>query len=214
MPSHLDVGDPTDDRFPDVRYNGIFEGQVIENRDPQGLGRVRVTVPGIIDRPGSAWAFPTGGVGGGTAKRGAFDVPPIGAAVYVFFLAGDVDKPRFFAGHYGAPGGERETPTEAAKALDEDGPEGATQVKTWETEKFALVFDDRDQKSRFYIYTTSRGQELDGNALMIELDNEQGTIAISATAAISLRTLGHVEIDALTCNIMGRKVLRIPGKPI
>lgn len=213
MPSNWETGDFEDERFPDTRYYTIMEGTVIDNADPRGLGRVRVTVPGLIEAPGSAWALPAG-MGGGKAQRGKYDVPEKDAAVYVFFLGGDVDKPRYFTGHFGAPGGEADTPTSAKDAYAEDGPEGAVKVKTWETEKFAITFDDRDEKSRFFLYAKNQGQELiEGTALMIEFDNEQGTCAISAPAGIVLRSLGIIDIDGLVVNLKGRKVLDI-DKPI
>lgn len=213
MPSNWETGHPEDDRFPDVRYYTIMEGTVIDNEDPRGLGRVRVTVPGLIEAPGSAWALPAG-MGGGKAQRGHFDVPEKEAGVYVFFLGGDVDKPRYFTGHFGAPAGEADTPTDAKAAFAEDGKTAPPKVKTWETEKFAITFDDRDEKSRFFLYAKNQGQDLiGGNALMIEFDNEQGTCAISAPAGIVLRSLGIIDIDGLVINIKGRKVLDI-DKPI
>ena len=215
MPSSWETGDPDDERFPDPRYYTIMEGSVVNNEDPRGLGRVRVAVPGLIEDPGSAWAYPAG-MGGGAAKRGHFDVPAKGAGVYVFFLGGDVDKPRYFTGHFGAPDGESEAPTPAIEALAEDGPSGPPQVKVWESEKFAVTLDDRPDKSRFYVYATNRDQSQDligGNALMLELDNEQGTLALSAPAGVVIRSLGIVDIDGLIVNIKGRKVLDI-DKPI
>lgn len=211
MPNFLELGDPDDDQYPDPRYYTIMEGTVVDNADPRGIGRVRFTVPGLIDTPGSSWAFPAA-MGGGVAKRGMFDVPSVGAAVYAFFLGGDVDKPRYFTGHFGAPNGERDTPTDADTAFVDDGPSGPPQVKVWQTEKFSLAFDDREGRSRMYVYATGREDNQDligGNALMLELDNEQGTIALSAPAGIVLRSQGIIDIDGLVVQIRGRKVLNI-----
>lgn len=209
MPNALETGHPEDEQPPDPRYYSIMEGTVVTNRDPRGLGRVRVRIPGLIDPPGSAWAFPAGGLGGGAAQLGAFDVPPDGATVYVFFLGGDVDKPRYLAGHWGAPAGVRQTPTAASDAYAEDGPAGPPDVRSWETPAFALTFDDRDGKARIYVHAKDRGQELDGSALMFELDAEAGTVAISAPVAIVLRTQGQIDIDGMVVQVAGRKVLQI-----
>lgn len=210
MSNALETGHHEDEQPPDPRYYTIMEAEVVNNEDPRGLGRVRVKVPGLIDPPGSAWAFPAGGLGGGTAQLGAFDVPAVGAAVYVFFLGGDIDKPRYMAGHWGAPSGERQTPTAADEAYDEDGPPGPPAVRSWETPAFSLTFDDREGKARVYIHAKALGQNLvDGSALMIELDAAQGTCAISAPVAIVLRSQGTIDINGLVLQIGDRKVLPI-----
>ena len=43
---------------------------------------------------------------------------------------------------------------------------------------------------------------------MMELDAVQGTLAISAPAGISLKSLGIIDIDGLVVNIGGRKVTK------
>ena len=69
---------------------GKYAGQVIDNNDPEQLGRVKVAVPSI-----EAWQFnwalpcvPYVGPGAGSCA-----VPPIDALIWVEFEQGDVNRP-------------------------------------------------------------------------------------------------------------------------
>jgi hypothetical protein len=211
---------PQDDRFPDPRYYGLVTAQVVNNEDARGLGRVRVTVPGLIAAPGSAWALPMGNLGGGSAQRGQFFVPKVGATVYVWFLDGDVDKPVYLPGHYGIPGGVSQAPTDVVDAFNEPledggGPSAPPQVITLvETEFFSVTFDEREGKKRLILYFKSKGQVADGSGLMFEFDAEQGTWAISAPSALILRSIGLIDIRSLVLQLNERKVLPILGRHI
>lgn len=201
----------TDDS-PDPRHFGIYEGVVVDNADPRGMGRVRFRVPGLIEDKGSDWAFPAATGGGGSSQRGHWHVPEIGAEIYAFFLGGDPDKPRYMTGHWSLSKGESEVPTDVKDAVAEDGAAVAPQVKTWETERFALTFDERGDKQRVYLYAKAQGQDLiAGTALMFEFDEVQGTFALSAPSGIVIRSLGMIDIDALVLNLKGRKVLDVGG---
>ncbi len=71
-------------------FFGKYRGVVINNQDPQQLGRLMVSVPDIAgDR--MAWATPCIAAAGD--GLGFFALPPIGAGVWVEFEKGDVDLP-------------------------------------------------------------------------------------------------------------------------
>lgn len=202
------------DDSPEPRYFGIHEGVVTQNVDPRGLGRIRVRVPGITDDAGSAWALPVS-VGGGTHGRGIWDIPDVGAEAYVFFLGGDPDKPRYLAGHWGAPKGQTEVPRAVREAIEQDGVAAQTKVKVWETAAFELVLDERAGKERAYLRAKDRGEALDGgSALMIELDHASGTLTLSGTVAIVLRTLGLFDVKSLVAQVNGRKIVAGTDKAI
>lgn len=94
------------------RYYGVYRGTVVDTRDPDQRGRVRVLVPYVSDEdpPDDYWFEPVmAGAGGG---RGSFWPPEIGDSVRVTFEEGDVEKPGvYFGGWYGSPDGKSEVPT-------------------------------------------------------------------------------------------------------
>jgi hypothetical protein len=145
----------------EIRYLGMYDGVVVDNADPEGLGRIRVMIPGLVE-PESAWAEPVGA--GGSAQRGRFDVPEKGATVTVHFLMGDIDRPKYHHGYYGKPGGKSEAPT-AAQGI---APADADKVKVYETEDFEILIDGRSGKHHLRLTEKKKGTriEIDGNGVV------------------------------------------------
>jgi len=185
----------------DPRYTALYIGEVVDREDPEGLGRVRVRIPGLVD-PASPWAFPLGTVGGGSDRRGFFSVPEKGAEVGVLFHQGDVDHPFYLCGHWGKPNGQSEVP-EPVRDLPK---EEAAQVRALETGRFLLVFDDRMGKEAFLIKDKKSGDQ-------IEFDGVGMGITIKGTSALLLKADGMVNIEGASVQINGRLVLPGP-KPI
>jgi uncharacterized protein involved in type VI secretion and phage assembly len=185
----------------DPRYTALYIGEVVDRDDPEGLGRVRVRIPGLVD-PASPWAFPLGTVGGGSDRRGFFSVPEKGAEVGVLFHQGDVDHPFYLCGHWGKPNGKAEVPEPARDLPKEEVP----QVRAFETGRFLLVFDDRAGKEAFLIKDKKSGDQ-------IEFDGAAMGITIKATAGLVLKADGLVNIEGAAVQINGRLVLPGP-KPI
>lgn len=73
------------------RYYGKYRGTVYNNVDPEGLGRVQVTVPQVSPLPLANWAMMCPPVGG--LQHGMFSVPAPAAGVWVEFEQGDIDYP-------------------------------------------------------------------------------------------------------------------------
>lgn len=185
----------------EVRYPGLYIGEVVDRDDPEGLGRVRVRIPGLVE-PASAWAFPLGTLGGGSDRRGFFAVPEKGAEVGVLFHQGDVDHPYYLCGHWGKPDGQAEVP-EPARGLPK---EEAPQIRAFETGRFLFVFDDREGKEALVVKDKTSGDQ-------IEFDGAGMGITIKATSALLLKADGVVNIEGASVQIQGRLVLPGP-KPI
>ncbi len=185
----------------DPRYTGLYIGQVVDREDPESLGRVRVRIPGLIE-PASAWAFPLGTIGGGSDRRGFFAVPEKDAEVGVLFHQGDIDHPFYLCGHWG----KLEAGTEVPEPVKDLGKEDAPQVRSFETGRFLLVFDDRSGKEALLIKDKKSGDQ-------VEFDGAAMGITIKGTSALLLKADGLVSIEGASVQINGRLVLPGP-KPI
>jgi hypothetical protein len=73
------------------KFFGKYRGVVTNNKDPLVLGRIEVSVPGILGSGRNSWALPCTPFAG--KDVGFFAIPPIGANVWVEFEAGDPDFP-------------------------------------------------------------------------------------------------------------------------
>jgi hypothetical protein len=81
------------------RYYGKYRGLVLENLDPEQIGRVLVQVPDVLGVTPSSWAMPCVPAAG--IQAGCFVVPPIGSQVWVEFEQGDPDYPIWTGGFWG-----------------------------------------------------------------------------------------------------------------
>jgi hypothetical protein len=81
------------------RYFGKYRGVVIENIDPEQIGRVLVQVPDVLGVIPSNWAMPCVPAAG--IQAGCFIVPPIASQVWVEFEQGDPDYPIWTGGFWG-----------------------------------------------------------------------------------------------------------------
>jgi uncharacterized protein involved in type VI secretion and phage assembly len=73
------------------KFYGKYRGRVNDNRDPEGLGRIRALVPDVIGDEETGWALPSAPYAGDGV--GFFLVPPIGANVWIEFEKGNPDNP-------------------------------------------------------------------------------------------------------------------------
>ena len=73
------------------RFYGKYRGLVKDNQDPLGMGRIRATVPEVLDAEVSPWALPCVPYAGDGV--GHHMIPAVGAAVWIEFEAGDPSRP-------------------------------------------------------------------------------------------------------------------------
>ena len=120
---------PTDLNRHTGRYYGKYSGSVVDIADKDQLGRVKVSVPSVYGPDVQVWARPR-------FSPGHFFVPPVGAAVWVEFEAGDTGYPLWVGTWYpqgsvppeadkpSAPGRVVHTPAgHVVELSDEDGKE-------------------------------------------------------------------------------------------
>lgn len=159
-------GDEHERRFP-----FLFLGLVTDRADPEGLGRVKIEVPGLIEPQTPGWAWPLGVPGGGSRERGTFEPPAIGAQVAVFFVHGLVDHPCYFTGPWGAPGGSSDIPEGGIVEAD-DRQNAVTEDEEWKI--------SRDSRAASPGYTvrhrnSSQAIRLDATADQVHLARETAT---------------------------------------
>jgi uncharacterized protein involved in type VI secretion and phage assembly len=82
------------------RFWGKYRATVVNNIDPQQMGRIQVQVPDVLGSIPSSWAMPAVPIAG--RQMGAYVVPPIGAGVWVEFEQGDKDYPIWSGGWWGS----------------------------------------------------------------------------------------------------------------
>ena len=80
----------------DPLFNEDYVGIVVDNDDPDKLGRCKINVFGLFDEVNKKdlpWAMPDFDFMG--SKVGSFIVPPVGCIVKVYFENGDVYFPKY-----------------------------------------------------------------------------------------------------------------------
>jgi uncharacterized protein involved in type VI secretion and phage assembly len=106
------------------RVYGLYRGLVVDNADPERLGRLKLRIPSLLGtQVVSGWAMPCSPYGG-DANPGLLTIPEAGAGVWVEFEEGDLESPVWVGTFWSKPGGDSELP----KPNDPDGAEqGAVQ---------------------------------------------------------------------------------------
>lgn len=169
----------------------VYPGTVVRNDDPDRLGRVTVRVPGIIETE-STWALPRAG---GAAKWGANAPPPVGADVYVQFLAGRVDQPIYEPGPHG---------------VGEAFPEHVSpEVYVLGIGAFRLIIDTRaDQNvATLAVVKTNPATNAEEQVASISLNANTNSVLIDALTAVAVNAGGVVSVDSNTVQVRGRTVM-------
>lgn len=92
------------------RFYGKYRGFVVDNADPERLGRLRLLVPSVLGQDVvTGWALPCVPYGG-AADRGMVFIPEVDAGVWVEFEEGDLEFPIWVGTFWSKPGGESELP--------------------------------------------------------------------------------------------------------
>lgn len=170
----------------DEKLVGLFIGYVVARDDPEGLGRVRVCIPGLME-PQSPWAWPLGTGGGGAPDHGLFAVPPDGAEVGVLFRQGNPAAPYYLCAQWG----RGEVPEEAQVSPPDN--------RVLATPTFRVELDESDGARKMKLTNRKTGDHL-------LFDAETNTITLEGTTSITLRAVGAIVLDAPQVTIAGRVV--------
>jgi len=175
------------------RIDGVPVGLVIDNADPQGLGRVRLKFPALSDDEIGHWARVVVLMAG--ADRGTFFLPEVGDEVLVAFEQGDIARPYVLGGLWN---GKDKPPDPNA-----DGKNNLRLVKSRSGHLIRL--DDSDGAEKIEIvdksgnnsiaFDTASNTIVITSAADVTIDARQGTFTVNAQA-IELATSAGIEVKA------------------
>lgn len=141
----------------DQRYFGKYRGVVIDNSDPQMLGRIKVRVPDVLGDQESGWAMPCVPYAGNGV--GFFFIPPTDASVWIEFERGDPSFP-IWTGCFWGTG---EVPASPAVA----------EMKVLKTDIATITINDQQGAAGVTIETVN-SQKIKLMGTDIEIDNGLG----------------------------------------
>ena len=204
------------------RYYGKYRGLVVDNADPEQLGRLKLQIPSVLgEEVVTGWAMPCVPYGG-DANQGFLFIPEVDAGVWVEFEEGDLEFPIWVGTFWSKPGGDSELP----KPNDPDGSEqGSVQDpptrKIIKTKKgHTIQFEDADGEEMITIFEAVNGHVItlnkdgitisDGaNTQEIILDNsgvkisdKNGNEIIMASSGIQVGSSGAGEPFVLGNQLM------------
>lgn len=145
-------------------YYGKYRATVLNNVDPQQMGRIQVTVPDVSNLSPSSWALPCMPLSG--AQAGAYLVPTIGAKVWVEFEQGDPDYPIWSGGWWGSAA---EVPTLALA-----GNPASPSIVLQTTGQNSLVISDLPGPTGGLMLKSTTGAMILVNETGITISNGQG----------------------------------------
>jgi phage baseplate assembly protein V len=177
-------GFPGPSARPDARrVAGVAVGLVIDNQDPQGLGRVRIKFPALSDDEIGHWARVAVLMAG--ADRGTFFLPEIGDEVLVAFEGGDIARPYVLGGLWN---GQDKPPETNAN--------GQNNLRLVKSRSGHLIrLDDTAGAEKIEIVDGSGGNS-------ITVDVASNTITISSAADVTIEApQGTLTLSAQTIEI-------------
>ena len=140
-----------------MNMQGILNAIVINNEDPEKLGRVRVTIPALPGGP-ELWARGVSPLAG--PDRGSCFLPEVDDEVLVAFTQGDLSSAYVLGGLWGV----QKTPPESIG-------QSGNEIKCIRTRSGHLLeFDDSDSSERITL------KDKNDNSIIIDTDDNRITI--------------------------------------
>ncbi len=152
----------------DERYYGVAIGVVTNNKDPDGLGRVKASLPWMDDEVETDWARVVAPMAG--AGRGIYFLPEVNDEVLVAFEHGNPDTPYVLGGLWNG----QDKPPEANS-------DGKNDVRTIRSRSGNVIrLTDTDGQSKIEIIDSSTK-----NSIVISAKDNSITIAAAGDITIA-----------------------------
>jgi len=172
---------------------GVRIGLVAENKDPEGLGRVKVKFPGSSESDTGRWARLAVLMAG--AERGVFFLPEINDEVLVAFEYGDLARPYVLGALWNGKDHPPETNADGKNNLRLIKSRSGHLVRLDDTdgqEKIEII--DKSGKNRLTFDTAKNTISIQA-AKDVSIEAKQGTIKLSAQT-IELASSAETKIQA------------------
>lgn len=203
------------------RFYGKYRGLVVDNADPEQLGRIKVRVPSVLGTEVvTGWALPCLPYGG-DVNQGFLFIPEVGAGVWVEFEEGDVEFPIWVGSFWSKPGGESELPKpNKPDGSEETGVQDPPTRKIIKTKKgHTLQFEDKDGDEIILIKEAVNNHVVVMNADGIKITDGANSNEISLTSdgiAIKDATENLIEMKTDAFNIVSKVPFKIDasGQPV
>jgi len=179
-------------------FFGKYRGLVVDNADPQKIGRLKLRVPSVLGQDVvTGWALPCVPYGGAD-DQGILMIPDVDAGVWVEFEEGDLEFPIWVGTYWSKPSGTTEIPkpngedgTEAGEAQD---PPTKKIIKT--AKGHTVQFEDKDGEESVLVVEGQKGHFVLMNKDGITVQDAAGNALVMSSDAVTLTAKADLTIDA------------------
>ena len=158
------------------KFFGKYRGSVLNNVDPERIGRLQVQVPSLMGSTPAVWAMPCFPCAG--YQMGVWALPAIGTGVWVEFEEGDLTKPVWTGSWYASAG---DVP---APALAGDPVRPSIVLQT--ARHNCIVLSDVAGPAGGIVIKTASGAMLSINDTGITISNGKGAVIAMVGPAVSI----------------------------
>ncbi|MEG4173918.1 MULTISPECIES: phage baseplate assembly protein V [unclassified Microcoleus] len=159
------------------RFYGVTVGIVTNNKDEEGLGRVKVKFPWLSETDESYWARVLTPMAG--KQRGLYFLPEVDDEVLVAFDRGDISSPYILGGLWNG----QDKPPES----NTDGKNNLRVIKSRSGHQ--IILDDTENAEKITIRDgTGKNQ--------IVIDSKNNSISIEGEKDISIKAKGKISLES------------------
>ncbi|MEP6501226.1 phage baseplate assembly protein V [Microcoleus vaginatus] len=159
------------------RFYGVTVGIVTNNKDEEGLGRVKVKFPWLSETDESYWARVLTPMAG--KQRGIYFLPEVDDEVLVAFDRGDISSPYILGGLWNG----QDKPPES----NTDGKNNLRVIKSRSGHQ--IILDDTENAEKITIRDgTGKNQ--------IVIDSKNNAISIEGEKDISIKAKGKISLES------------------